>query len=271
MEFDSATEKAVRETAIDFRNRHGALSFDAKVDDLLDLGGLSQDEFRIGGLGYGRSLSTVHEKVRAILSVRDNAVLISSDLPQTKRPFAKAHELGHSELEWHREIFYHCDEHDLSPSTRSKLEWEANTFAAEVLLPKPLLDNVFSQCDMTMDTVIWLKSIAGTSIACTAIQLVKHAPDVLALLTLQLRRGEGESTLVLERKSLSRAAVATPLASIEPGQVLPTNHVAMAAVASSQKKVVSHEIVVGSSGAADARFRATSLWTGYRVLTLVRR
>src|SRR5262245_2480889 len=133
MAVDWSTEEEVRRVARQLRKRHGALDWRVGVDDLIERNGLAQGKYDYGDSWFRRLISGVAKKVKALLSVKDNVILVAPDLHYAKEPFAKGHELGHSELSWHREILYVCDEHDLHPDTQAQMEWEANTFSSEVL------------------------------------------------------------------------------------------------------------------------------------------
>lgn len=221
-ELDYRVEDLVRELANKFRKTHDALDWSASVDDLIKLHGYDQDRY---SRNPASSISTRlrpkveqqgKRKVSALVSVTEKVILLSTDLHEAKEPFAKAHELGHAVLEWHREILYVCDEHDLTQRTRLQMEFEANTFAGEVLLPKELLAPYYTQFPVSMDTVLHIKQAAGASIEGTAYAYVRHHPGVCGVVVLEdILDENGIATGVrLKRKSLSKAAVATRKAGI---------------------------------------------------------
>ena len=122
---DYRTEEKVRAAAIEFRKKHNALDFSATVDHLISAHGYQQDEYGPTATGLGGAIKSavlrVGKKVKAIVSVTKQLILLSDDLPSAKHPFAKGHELGHAVLPWHKDVLYVCDEHDLSPATRLQM------------------------------------------------------------------------------------------------------------------------------------------------------
>ena len=164
----------------------------------------------IGGLlGTIRcALESTAKKVKALLSVKEQVILVANDLPEARTPFAKGHELGHSTLAWHRQILYVCDEHDLNWATREQMEWEANLFSAEVLLPGSLVDSVYESYPTSMETVLLLHEWSGASIETCAIKYVGRHPDECALLVLDDDCDQNTiAGLKLTRKILSQRGV----------------------------------------------------------------
>lgn len=227
---DYSTKGAVQQVAVDLRQRQGAMDWQARIDDLIAGEGLTQDTFTPYGVGrvFGLIRSAIQKtakKVKAVIAVKEKIILVAHDLHQTKTPFAKGHELGHSALPWHREILYVCDEHDLSPNTRDQMEFEANTFSAEVMLPSPLLDTVYGLYETSMDTPLLLHQWTGASIEMCALRYVERHPDECALLTLdELRDTEGAPQLKLSRKCLSPRGARSKLGSLTRGQTFASNH-----------------------------------------------
>lgn len=265
-----STRDAVKQEAITIRKRHGALDWGASIDDLIAGEGLSQGKFSLSsplpaGIGGIReALERTPKKVKALLSVKEQVILLAHELPQTKSPFAKGHELGHSSLRWHREILYVCDEHDLSRQTREQMEWEANLFSAEVLLPEPLVDQVCGTYDISMQTVLLLHEWSGASIESSAIRFVERHPKECALLVLDDTLGPDDKPgLTLTRKILSKNAVGT-LGALTRRQFFNSNHNLFAA---------SRDIGTGSTELVvrNERFAVSILNNSYRVLALVSR
>ena len=154
------------------------------------------------------ALESTAKKVKALLSVKEQVILVANDLPEARTPFAKGHELGHSTLAWHRQILYVCDEHDLNWATREQMEWEANLFSAEVLLPGSLVDSVYEAYPTSMETVLLLHEWSGASIETCAIKYVGRHPDECALLVLDDDCDQNTiAGLKLTRKILSQRGV----------------------------------------------------------------
>lgn len=104
-------------------------------------------------------LRSALQKVRGIADLRRRAVYLPTGHSNSRRQFAKAHELGHQLIPWHR-IGRDCVDTDtsLSPAVRDTFEAEANLFASEVIFQgksfrirardyKPTLEAVFLLAD----------------------------------------------------------------------------------------------------------------------------
>jgi Zn-dependent peptidase ImmA (M78 family) len=280
---DYRTEDQVRAHAVEFRKKHNALDWSVSVDDMIDLQGYSQDKY--GQLSFSRfgswlksAVTESAKKVKALVSVKEKVILVSHDLHTRRVPFAKAHEMGHAELPWHKAILYVCDEHDLAASTQEQLEFEANVFASELLLPKDLLEPIYQQFPTSLETVMLLQERSGTSIESAAVAFTRHHPGVCALLTLEeieLEKGvepvASTPRLKLVRKSLSRAAVKTSLGALKKDQTFPTSHVIFTASRSIGPVTHAGLRLIGADGShseADV-YKMTIINNSYKVFCLV--
>ena len=224
---DYSTKALVETHALELRKKHSALDWSAKVDDLIEKEGLSQHRVSPFATLYGtftKLVSTTTKKVKALLSVKEQLILLSDDLPAAKEPFAKGHELGHSSLPWHRDILFVCDEHDLSAGARAQLEFEANAFAPALMLPAPLLEKVYAEYPTSMETVLFLRNASGASIEVCAIRYATNHPRNCVLLVMREEDANGEPVLVLKRKALSNSAVKTTLGNLAREQTFPRSH-----------------------------------------------
>lgn len=91
-------------------------------------------------------------------------VIISTELPSTRKKFTMAHELGHIFIPWHiGTIFSHTDEnHAYASRLYHDCEVEANRFAAELLMPSAWVKSILST-KHPKDAIEAIKKIAGTS------------------------------------------------------------------------------------------------------------
>lgn len=78
---------------------------------------------------------------------RNNIIYIDENLPESEKAFVCAHELGHMFLHKKANALY-MDSHTLFNT--DKFENEANTFAAELLIPDEL---VYDHPDMTSEQI----------------------------------------------------------------------------------------------------------------------
>lgn len=107
MTVDYRSKQQIRDASIALRKKHGALDWSAKVDDLIKLEGLDQGRYSPVMRDRWSLASVIHaaaKKVKALLSLKEQVILVSDDLHYAREAFAKGHELGHSTLPWHREI-----------------------------------------------------------------------------------------------------------------------------------------------------------------------
>ena len=119
-----------------------------------------------------------------IIFKKSNAIItINQDLkyPQQKR-FVAAHELGHFELHKNLLKFFCCKESDfLKWHQNGAHEYEANVFAAELLMPRLIFKE---KCGNNMFEVIKIRELADmfcTSYTSTAIRYAEHGNYPIAL------------------------------------------------------------------------------------------
>jgi hypothetical protein len=261
---DWSTRDEIRDLALALRRRHGALDWTVSVDDLIKLERIGNQTFSIFSLppSLYKIAFQITKKIKAFFSTKERTILISTDLHSAKQAFAKGHELGHAHIPWHQEIFYACDEFDLNPQTRAQLEWEANTFAAEILIPSPLLAEMHSKFPTSMETVLILKELSGASIESSAITYVSQHPGKCVLLVME-EQGKGHSLKVI-RKAVSQPASKSAMGSLLK-QTFGPEHVIFTS-SRSTNKVGSCEITIGDD---PKKYKVTTLNNTYRVMALV--
>lgn len=115
----------------------------------------------------------------------DKAIIRISDKetdPNRKR-FSIAHELGHFVLRHGHKLHKVCSTHDLNTWYGGSEEMQANTFAAELLLPnvfvRPLCD--VDAPDISFDLIRKIASIFHVSLTATAIRFVSLCPEPCAI------------------------------------------------------------------------------------------
>lgn len=98
-----------------------------------------------------------------------------------RRQFTIAHEIGHFYMPHHQEQIYRCSGQDIEGYARhSKMETEANEFAAEFLLPSGELDRYLKH-PPNLETVREVSSVYGTSLTATAVKLVRLTCERMAV------------------------------------------------------------------------------------------
>ena len=162
--------------------------------------GLSHAEILLKGLGVTEPSEIDLEAIAWTLGVRvryrpldgceariighgDQAIVTvnSRSLPQ-RQCFSLAHELGH----WnhHRGCLLVCqaDEIGSGNNKRSPEERVADTYAADILMPRYIFQPIAqSYAKLTFQTVRALAALFGTSLTATAIRLIEgdHSPAIL--------------------------------------------------------------------------------------------
>lgn len=101
------------------------------LEELARLAGIVKIE-AFSSEGFAGTLITNAEK-------SEGAIFYSSNDPRPRQRFTIGHELGHFLLPWHRRTQFECNAHDLTFNTNAEWEIQANQFAAELLMPKPLI------------------------------------------------------------------------------------------------------------------------------------
>lgn len=271
MSIDWSTKAAIRAAAVELRRKHDALDWNANIDHLLERSGLAQGRYS-PYLGTGWSfidfVKNTNKRVKALLSVKENVVLLATDIHQAREAFAKGHELGHSALPWHREILYVCDEHDLATDTRAQMEWEANTFSSEVLFPEPLLPSIYRLYPTSMETVLQLRSLTQVSIESCAVTYVGNHPRRCVLLILEnSKAADGEPQLKVARKVVSPSASRSVLGTLDKGYIFSKHHVLY--THSRGDSVSTTQVAFKNPGNGPPRYEVSLLNNQYRVLALL--
>lgn len=99
-----------------------------------------------------------------------------------KRKFVLAHEFGHFNM--HKQIpTFVCDENDLNDwNSKDRFEYEANDFAAELLMPSSVINQESRQKDISYELIKELANKFGSSITATSIQFCKYGPEPCCLI-----------------------------------------------------------------------------------------
>ena len=87
--------------------------------------------------------------------------------------FTIAHELGHWELHPNHSQAIACTAGDIAAYKGSGIEQEANAFAAELLMPTPMLAQTLRFASPTIQQAVEIASTFGTSLTAAAIRVVE--------------------------------------------------------------------------------------------------
>lgn len=102
------------------------------------------------------------QKISGFFDPASKTIYINSEDPSTRQMFTIAHELGHFELKHEPEQFdvlYRF----ATPIDKNPIEQEANTFAANLLVPEEMLKKVREKYKLTTNDFIALANIFGVS------------------------------------------------------------------------------------------------------------
>lgn len=145
-------------------------------------------------------------------SEKGGGIMLARGQSQGRRRFSIAHELGHFHLPSHRaaHVQGRCSERDLRTRGHDaeRREWEANDFAAELLMPQRLFAEDARRLSVSIDSVDQLASpkMYDVSRLAAAWRLVQITPEPAALIVSTngivewLARSDGFSGWLTERR-----------------------------------------------------------------------
>lgn len=98
------------------------------------------------GVSYVKFTDPVDDKISGYYDAAENKIFVNSNEHVLRAIFTIAHEIGHSVLhsDWARSNDYHALMRD-STIEYDPIEKEANTFAANLLVPRFMLDQYFEE------------------------------------------------------------------------------------------------------------------------------
>lgn len=103
-------------------------------------------------------------------------VLVNRRRSEQRQRFTLAHELGHVIIPWHiGSIIDEVDDLD-STDVNYSLEFEANNFASEILMPREWVEQEMHKVDNPLDAFLNISDIADVSLQAAAIKFVSCLP-----------------------------------------------------------------------------------------------
>lgn len=102
------------------------------------------------------TLSAGVDGCRYVPPDQKRALIILNDTitPQSRVNFTLAHELGHYVLPWHKEVEYICGPvYVLAGLGPNNQEWEANQFAAELIMPEEQFRDAARSTPMSLTSI----------------------------------------------------------------------------------------------------------------------
>jgi len=115
-------------------------------------------------------------KGRAILSYEHKAVAVNECDNEKRKRFSAFHEIAHYILPDHRKKYYHvCNDYDMSYSTKSELEIEANRFAADLIYKGNIFTVESNSMPLSFQSILMLMDKYESSIESTAWRFVEKS------------------------------------------------------------------------------------------------
>ncbi len=142
-------------------------------------------------IAWERGAAVLYEPLRGsearLLILGKKAIITVSALVEDphRRRFSVAHELGHLELHRRHCSMFLCSSSDISDlgrrGTDKTLEYEANEFAAAILLPERFLAPQCKRGDPSLDHISELADTFDVSLTATALRYLQFCDEACAL------------------------------------------------------------------------------------------
>lgn len=268
--FSEENIERIRLIAQKTRLKHKAMEWGVPPHYLIEKEGLDYGEYNLNSNGFiakvTKTIKNVVKVIKAAIIIPERVILIDTDLHPSKKPFGQSHELGHENIPEHKEILYVCSEHDLNPEIRDEMEFEANVYASELLFPSPLMEPIYKNYPVSMETVLHLASLSGASIHSAAIRYVTTCKEESCLLILEKDKdGEGNEGLRLKRQIPSIGWWQKYKKLLADHQFFPPNHnLSLVVFSGNAEDVVKNTVTVG-----EQRFQVQTFYNKYIVLALL--
>ena len=208
--FSDENKARIKSLAQQLRYKYDAMEWGVTPDYLIKEEGLDYGEYNLKESSLIKKITkrirNLVKIIKAAIVVKEKIVLIDKDLHPKKKLFGKAHELGHHAIPEHRAIFYVCSEHDLNPQTVKEIEFEASLFASEILFPQPLIESIYKDYPLSMESILQLANFSKASFHAAAIKYVQDCDKLCCLLVLKVDSDEeGNKGLRLKHQCFSKS------------------------------------------------------------------
>lgn len=268
--FSEENKKRIRLLAQELRIKHKSMDWDVPLSFLIEKEGLDYNEYDLNSKGFKAIIKKSYKKItkiiKAALFVKDKIVLIDKNLHPKKKPFGKAHELGHHSIPEHREILYACSEHDLNPQVQKEMEFEANLFASETIFPTLLMHSIYKDYPVSMETILQLAKLSDGSFHSAAIRYADTSDKECCLLILDTYSLDEENKgLRLKRQICSKSWWKKYGNLIRKGQLFPANHnLSLVAFSGNAEDIVKNMVKI-----KDLNFHVHTFYNNYNVFALI--
>jgi hypothetical protein len=135
---------------------------------------LAEEEKRDLRRRFGSLVDGVLQRLQGVLHRKAREIWIQPDLPEMRRRFVTAHEIGHDVLPWQQELAYLDDDKRLREDVRIRYEREANQAAIELLAQGDGLRREADDSPMTVASISELSNKYAISLQATARRIAEE-------------------------------------------------------------------------------------------------
>lgn len=221
-------------------------------------------KLRIGA----RKFNSLMEKIdlKGLLLPDQKKILIERELPDIKKRWVTAHEIGHQLIPWHIDFFGDTAE-TLDPDYHEILENEANYAAASLLFLSARFSTEASDFALNFESVQSLSKIYGNSQAMTLRRFVQHGKDkaMLAVISKPYWKHETDENLcryfIPSRKFLANFSKVTTNETLE--------QIKKYTLKKSGGPIGGGEFIFMDDNGSPHEFIGDSFFNSYDILTLI--
>lgn len=113
-------------------------------------------------------------KLSALWVPDGNRILIDEGVPDAKKRWIEAHEVGHSFIPWHKDFLFGDDQYTLDPDCHADVEAEANFAAARLLFLQDRFSTEARDIAITFKTIQKMAKRYGNTITTTLWRTVEE-------------------------------------------------------------------------------------------------
>lgn len=171
------------ETKLDLKSVRNALDLDKQFFTRNDEGSLREfvSQIRFGSKRVlkepKRLLRLVKEwDIKALYLPEKKKIMIDKNVPQLKRRFIEAHEIGHSIISWHEDYLFGDDNKTLNKACHEVLEAEANYSAGRLLFLGNHFPTVANDYHPDLENIVnSISGVFGNTITSTFWRFIEEA------------------------------------------------------------------------------------------------
>lgn len=161
---------------------------ESEASKLIERYGISSPEhIRLRDVAYDCGIAVVEGRLAgaaaSLVRSRDHGTIrvSSQETYKFRKRFSIAHELGHFILKHGHPFRIVCSDRDMTEWYRPGQEREANAFAAELILPRSLVESTCDVAEVNMEPVRRISEEFRASLTASAIRFVRFCPERCAV------------------------------------------------------------------------------------------